>query len=141
MTRRSLRKDHRFIAKNSLIFDNNSGAVIDTTSEIEKCSFFWSRYMETVNPFEKFPKFWEKTAIEFEIHIKHIKDAYRRYVLNGSWSEDKFIIVTNEIFDRELRFNQFDYDKFSREYDKGNLGSKRTERRRRVTESRKRRTS
>lgn len=136
-----MRRDPRFIAKSrAMTFDLPESAIIHTVEE--KASYFWSRYNEQVDPFEKYKDFWKNTAIDFEIHISHVKNHYKRYVLGigwdkEKWSEDKFIAVSNEIFERSMNFNQFSYDKCSKLYDGGDLDSQ--QRRRRTTERRRRR--
>lgn len=123
----------------ALNFDNAEQTVV--LSAEEKASYFMSQYNEIVDPFRRFPGYWESTAIDFEITLGKIRDGYKRYVLGSfGWSEDKFVAVVNEIFDREMVFTQFSYDRISKLYDREELESQneRSERRRRDLDRRRR---
>jgi len=123
----------------ALNFDNVGDAVV--LSDEEKASYFMSQYNEIVDPFKRFPGYWDSTAIDFEITLGKIRDGYKRYVLgNFSWDEDKFVAVVNEIFDRDMTFTQFSYDRISKLYDREELDSQnpRSQRRARDLDRRRR---
>ena len=139
-----MKRDPRYVARAKAMSFDLAAPVISHTDD-EKASYFWSRYNEKVDPFVKYKEFWDRTAVDFEIHISHMKGFYKRYVLKtNGWSEEKFILVTNEIFERGMNFNQFSYDKCSKLYDNGDLDSQKRRRRtpertRRAPERRRRR--
>lgn len=123
----------------ALSFDNAEESVVLSTEE--KASYFMSQYNEIVDPFRRFPGYWKSTAIDFEITLGKIRDGYKRYVLGSfEWTEDKFVTVVNEIFEREMTFTQFSYDRIARLYDREDLDSQnpRSERRARDLERRRR---
>lgn len=135
-----LKRSARFInPQGALSFDNVESAVV--WSRDESASFFMSQYNEIVDPFRRFPQYWQNTAIDYEITLGKIKDGYKRYVLGDfDWSEDKFVTIVNEIFERELIFTQFSFDRISKLYDREALDSQnpRSERRTRDLERRRR---
>lgn len=135
-----MKRNPRYVSpQGSLSFDNYEEAVVH--SDEEKASYFMSQYNEIVDPFKRFPRYWQSTAIDFDITLSQIKKAYKRYVLGSfEWSEDKFVAVLNEMFERELAFNPFSFDWISKLYDKEQLDSQnpRSERRKRDIGGRKR---
>lgn len=123
----------------ALKFDNAEKSVV--LSPDEKASFFMSQYNEIVDPFRRFPGYWETTALDFDITLAKVREGYKRYVLGSfGWDEDKFVAVVNEIFEREMTFTQFSFDRISRLYDREDLDSQnpRSERRARDLDRRRR---
>lgn len=135
-----LRRNARFLSpQGALNFDNTEQAVV--LSAEEKSSYFMSQYNEIVDPFRRFPLYWQNTALDFDITLGRIRDGYKRYVLGSfGWTEDKFVTVVNEIFERDMTFTQFSFDRISRLYDREDLDSQnpRSERRTRDLERRRR---
>lgn len=135
-----LKKSARFLnTKGALNFDNGGDAVV--LSAEEKASFFMSQYNEIVDPFRRFPNYWSSTALDFDITLAKLRDGYKRYVLGSfGWDEDKFVAVVNEIFERDMTFTQFSFDRISKLYDREELDSQnaRSERRTRDLERRRR---
>lgn len=125
--------------RGALNFDNTEQAVV--LSADEKASYFLSQYNEIVDPFRRYPDYWASTAIDFDITLGKIRDGYKRYVLGSfSWTEDKFVTVVNELFERDMTFTQFSFDRISKLYDREDLDSQnpRSERRSRDLERRRR---
>lgn len=106
----------------ALSFDNVQESVV--LSDEEKASYFLSQYNELMNPFERFPGYWESTALDYDITLAKLREGYKRYVLGKfSWTEDKYVAVINEIFEREMTFTQFSFDRISKLYDREDLDS------------------
>lgn len=106
----------------ALSFDNIREAVV--LSDEEKASYFLSQYNELVDPFESYPSYWESTALDYDITLAKVREGYKRYVLgNFCWTEDKYVAVINEIFEREMTFTQFSFDRISKLYDREDLDS------------------
>jgi len=123
----------------ALSFDNATESVV--LSEEEKASYFMSEYNRIVDPFTRFPGYWSSTALDFDITLAKIRDGYKRYVLGSfGWTEDKYVTVVNELFERDMTFTQFSFDRISRLYDREDLDSQneRSERRTRDLERRRR---
>lgn len=118
-----LKRNARFLNTNGgLNFDNAKQSVV--LSNEEKASFFMSQYNEIVDPFRRYPNYWENSAIDYDITLGKLRDGYKRYVLGTfCWSEDKFVTIVNEIFERELHFNQFSFDRISKLYEREELDS------------------
>lgn len=135
-----LKRNARFLnPQGALNFDNTEQAVV--LSSEEKASYFMSQYNEIVDPFKRFPRYWQSTALDFEITLAKVRDGYKRYVLGEfEWEEDKFVTVINEIFERDMTFTQFSFNSISRLYDREQLDSQnaRSERRTRDLERRRR---
>lgn len=123
----------------ALKFDNTEQSVV--LSSEEKASYFMSQYNEIVDPFRRFPSYWQNTALDYDITLKKVREGYKRYVLGSfGWEEDKFVAVINEIFERDMTFTQFSFERISRLYDREELDSQnpRSERRARDLERRRR---
>jgi len=140
ITGTALKRSARLLSPSgALNFDNTEQSVV--LSADEKASYFMSQYNEIVDPFKRFPSYWESSAIDFDITLAKIRDGYKRYVLGSfGWDEDKFVAVVNEIFDRDMTFTQFSFDRISRLYDREDLDSQnpRSERRSRDLDRRRR---
>jgi len=122
----------------ALNFDNPGESVV--LSAEEKASFFMSEYNSIVDPFTRFSSYWRSTAIDFDITLGKIRDGYKRYVLGSfEWTEDKFVTVVNEIFERDMTFTQFSFDRISRLYDREELDSQNDRRERRTRDLERRR--
>lgn len=119
----ALKRNARFLNTNGgLKFDNAEQSVV--LSNEEKASFFMSQYNEIVDPFRRYPHYFENSAIDYDIILGNLRDGYKRYVLGSfHWSEDKFVTIVNEIFERELHFNQFSFDRISKLYEREELDS------------------
>ena len=122
----------------ALNFDNPGESVV--LSAEEKASFFMSEYNSIVDPFTRFSSYWRSTAIDFDITLGKIRDGYKRYVLGSfEWTEDKFVTVVNEIFERDMTFTKFSFDRISRLYDREDLDSQNDRRERRTRDLERRR--
>jgi len=132
----STAKDPRFNPSkiSPLVFDNFEAPIAIRAED--KAANFWARYNELEDPFVRFKRFWDRTTIDFEIHIRHVKTTYVKMVLEKKWTEAKFVAITNEIFDRGLNPNSFSYDQMAKLYEAGEIGG---QRRRRSQERRRRR--
>jgi len=135
-----LKRSQRLLnPQGALNFDNTTEAVV--LSDEEKASYFMSEYNSIVDPFTRFPGYWSNTALDFDIILAKLREGYKRYVLGSfGWTEDKFVTVVNEIFERDMTFTQFSFDRISRLYDREDLDSQnaRSERRTRDLERRRR---
>lgn len=134
-----LKRSTRFLSTNGgLNFDNLTQSVV--LSNEEKASYFMSQYNEIVDPFRRFPGYWRNSSVDFDITLHQLREGYKRYVLGEfHWSEDKFVTVVNEIFERELSFNQFSFDRISRLYEREELDSQNQRARRRSRDIERRR--
>lgn len=118
-----LKKSARLLnPQGALVFDNAPESVV--LSPEEKASFFLSEYNELVDPFTRFPHYWRTSALDPDVILAGVRNGYKRYVLGSfEWTEDKFVAVINEIFERDMEFTQFSFNAISRLYDREELDS------------------
>lgn len=116
----SMKKDPRFIAPQKAMQFDSPTPIIPPTDD-EKAAWFWSRYNSKIDPFVKYKAYWKSSAIDPEITIRKLKDFYRTYVLKQGWSEEKFLTIVHEIFERDLPMVQFSFDAMLKLYISGEL--------------------
>lgn len=119
----------------ALPFDGGPAVVL---SDEERASYFMSQYNEIVDPFRRFPRYWELSGIDYEITLGQLRNSYKRYVLGShGWTEDKFVAVAEQIFERELLFTQFSFDRMGKLYERRELDAQPRERRRDIERRRR----
>lgn len=120
-----------FKEQQGLQFDNVNEPITILTED-QKVDKFLSKYLEVVNPVSTYKSYFESSAKEINHILKEIKNYYKKLVLNGTWSEKKYVLVINDIFENKMLFSINTLDISGLKYDKGTLQnqSRNTKRRR-----------
>lgn len=128
MSKKSVRRDPLMQRKTPLEFDNVERDELLALSDEQKQDRFLSRWMDTVHPFSAYPRVFkrgDRAADDANKIFREIKNFYKRYVINGEWSEKKYVIVINAIFEQRAMLGPLTIDRFGKTYDEGNLPSQR----------------
>lgn len=90
----------------------------------EQADVWASDWIRTFRPLRNFPdwvKFCNKRYGSWSFAVKLLKDAYRNFVVSGSWSEEKFNLVVLEILRGNLSVSFKSFENLGKTYDLGNL--------------------
>ena len=130
-----IRRNARLVGDGGLSFDNQDELNFELTDE-EKAQGFISKYQENVDPVGKFKDYFENSAMTVQAIFKIIKESYKKLVINGKWSEKKFVAVITDIFEEGRVFSPLSVDLTGKLFDEGRLSSqvraKNRQRRRRL---------
>lgn len=108
------------------------GDGIDTTAitpEKEREAFL-SKYQELVDPLIKYEKYFSASAKSTSHIFREIKVNFKKLVQEGSWTEKKYVEVLDDIFTNRATLSVFTLDAAGLRYDKGQLASQRSVRKR-----------
>lgn len=94
-------------------------------SSEEKQDAFLSKYMELVDPVGKYNKYFESSAKGVDHILRDVKLYYKKLVLEGSWSERKYVEVIDDLFENRVVISIVTLDRSGLMYDKGQLASQR----------------
>lgn len=108
---------------------------VKVLTDEQKADSFLSKYLSKVDPFEKYKKYFETSAKSNDHIMRDIKLYYKKLVLEGSWSERKYVMVVNDILENRIVLTVITLDRSGMMYEKGLLAS---QRRIKDTENRKR---
>lgn len=91
----------------------------------EKQDAFLSKYMEVMDPVGRYKKYFESSAKGVDHILRDIKLYYKKLVLEGSWSERKYVEVIGDLFENRVVISVVTLDRSGLMYDKGQLVSQR----------------
>lgn len=111
----------------SALFEDEFANLGELTIE-QKSDKFMSDYIANVNPVGRFKDYFESSAKTTNHILKEIKNFHKRLVLDGSWGEEKYISVINDIFENKVVFNVATIDRGGLMYDKSSETSQSGER-------------
>lgn len=103
------------------------GEEFDVTelTEDQKVDAFLSKYMDIFKPVETFGKYFESSAKGIDHIFRDVKLYYKKLVLNGNWTEKKYVTVINDIFENKIVFSVATLDRSGLLFEKEMLGSQR----------------
>lgn len=124
--------------KRNPIYDENENALDfgesfnpKVLTDEEKVDFFMSKYMEVVNPVERYKKYFESSAKGLDHILRDIKLYYKKLVVEGNWTEKKYVAVINDLLENRTVISITTLDRSGLMFDKEQLASQRKARRRR----------
>lgn len=128
MKEQSIRRHPLYQGEPTLDF----GEDLDITelTEEQKCSLFLSKYQELVDPLVKYEKYFNSTAKGIDHIFRDVKLYYKKLVLEGTWTEKKYVTVLDDIFSNRAIFSVVTLDRAGLMFDRGGLSSQRSVRRR-----------
>lgn len=97
----------------------------------EKVDAFMSKYMDVVNPVGRYEKYFESSAKSLDHILRDIKLYYKKLVVEGSWTERKYVEVVNDLLENRTVISVTTLDRSGLMFDKEQLASQRKTRRRR----------
>lgn len=95
----------------------------------EKQDAFMSKYMDVIDPVEKYKKYFESSAKNLDHILRDVKLYYKKLVLEGTWNERKYVEVIDDLFSNRIVISVITLDRAGLMYDKGQLSSQRNVRR------------
>lgn len=63
---------------------------------------FLSKYMDVINPVGTYKTYFDSSAKTIDHILRDVKLYYKKLVLEGKWSERKYVEVINSIFEQKL---------------------------------------
>lgn len=102
---------------------------LNVLSDEEKSDAFLAKYMNIVDPIITYAKYFESSAKSVDHIFKEVKIYHKKLVVNGSWSERKYVEVINDLFENRVIISVVTLDRSGLMYDKGQLSSQRKSRR------------
>lgn len=123
------RNPHYNEDENALDFGEDFNPKILTDDE--KVDAFMSKYMDVVDPVERYKKYFESSAKGLDHILRDIKLYYKKLVVQGSWTERKYVAVINEILENRIVLSVVTLDKTGLMFDREQLASQRSTKRRR----------
>ena len=106
---------------------DNSGSADDTyLTEEQQATRFMSRWQEKVNPLIRYKGYFESSAKTSGHIFKEIRRFYLQLVVNGNWSDGKFVAVVGKIMsDNQHTVNTPTLDVVGRQYDREQIKTQR----------------
>lgn len=92
----------------------------------EKVDYFMAKYMKEINPVGRYDKYFKASGKTLSHLLKEIRQFYKKLVLEGTWSEKKYISVIDEIFSNLNDFNIFTLERHGLAYEKRNINGGRS---------------
>lgn len=115
------RRNPLFLENTPLDFDNYSEEELLALTPQEEADRFLSRWQETFDPFNAYPKVFRRGEKAADRILREIKLYFRKYVVEGEWSERKYVMVVNSILEARGLINNFSLDKTGKLYDSESL--------------------
>ena len=106
---------------------DNSGSADDTyLTEEQQATRFMSRWQEKVDPLIRYKDYFESSAKTSSHIFKEIRRFYLQLVINGNWSDGKFVAVVGKIMsDNQHTVNTPTLDVVGRQYDREQIKTQR----------------
>lgn len=112
-----------------LDFGDETESLMEMTPE-QKTSKFLSDYMEEQNPVGKYESYFNASAKSTGHLLKDIKLYYKRLVIEGAWTNEKYIAALDIVFNEFLELNVVTLDRVSMRIERQKFGSSNSRRRR-----------
>lgn len=125
-----IKGNQHFMDTLPLDFDNFTTEELIAKTDKEKSMLFLDKYKKIVNPIKVYYDFFEKNEISRTFHF--IKTNYIKLVLNGDWTERKFVASINNILGNNAFLSEKNLVENGRNFDNGNLVNRNKSRRRRL---------
>ena len=101
----------------TLSFDDlGEEALLELTPEQQQDRFL-SRWMELVDPYDTYPRVFRRGEKAGDRVLREIKLYYRTLVVEGDWTERKYVMVVNSMLEGRVPINSFSLDKWGHRYE------------------------
>ena len=87
----------------------------------QKQDKFMARWMEVFHPYSTWPRVFRKGEKNGERIFRDIKLYYLKRVVEGDWTEQKYVMVVNSILENRGGVNNYALDKMGALYDEERL--------------------
>lgn len=89
----------------------------------QKTDAFMSKWMDVVDPFVRYKKYFESAAKDDAHILLEVKRYYRKLVIDGSWTEKKYVAVVNDCMNNNMTITPVTLDVKGRMYDDGKMST------------------
>lgn len=114
--RMSARRNPLLLQQDPLAFDNLPAEDIIALTPQQSADRFLSRWQEAFDPFENYSKTFKRGEKNADRILREIKLYFTKYVTEGSWTEQKYVIIINSILEARGLINTFSLDKNEKLY-------------------------
>lgn len=121
-------KRHPFLAGNQGLDFGEELVEVYEMDENQKADVFLTKYMDVFDPLVTYERFFSSSAKGVDYILSEVKRYYRKLVVNGTWSERKYVTVINDLFENLVVFSPVTLDRSGLMYEKQSLASQRRER-------------
>lgn len=128
MKRTSAKNNPLFNGYETLDFDSMGDEMTELTQK-QKVEEFTSRYMRTARPFSRYKRHFDMTPKEINETFGWVKTCYINKVINGDWTEHKYVSVLDEVFTNRSALNSIVLDTIGMKYDRQHSQQRRRRRR------------
>ena len=125
-----VKKDPFLQGETTLKFDNFDEEQISELTESQKSDKFMSYWLEVIDPFVKYERFFEESDKSHDLNLNMIKNFHVKYVLRGSWSDRKFVMIIDNILINRFAISIKAFEKSEQLYKEGRLPIQLLEKRR-----------
>lgn len=117
----SVKRNPLFQKETPLSFDNVSAdELLELTSD-QKQDSFMSKWQNAVNPYDTYPKVFRRGELAGDRVLHDVKLYYKKYVIESDWTEKKYVMVINTVFENRGLINAFTIDKMGKMFDNESL--------------------
>ena len=124
MIKNAPKKRHPLFTKEltPLSFENLSEDSVIELTDTQKADGFLAKYMQNVDPIEKYETYFSGGAKSIDHILNEIKNFYRAIVLSekNPWTEKKFVAALHYIFTNNLTLSYMTFDRVGRVCETGN---------------------
>lgn len=131
MAKKVIKTDPHFLGETPLNFDDLDVEQISAKTDKEKATLFLEKYKKIVKPFTVYADFFKRDK-NVDLTLALIKRFYIKLVLNGDWTEKKFVASINNILANNGIFSERNLKENGLNFDNGNLQNRKRGRRRRL---------
>lgn len=80
---------------------------------------FLAQYMDRINPVGRYRSYFDSSAKGVDHLMKEVKVFYKKLVLDGNWSEEKYVNVLDQVFRAGAPLGVMSLENHGRRYDSG----------------------
>lgn len=119
-----VKRNPLFQGNMGLNFDNLESPedLIELTPQ-QKADKFMSKYLDVFQPFTRFKEYFDGSAKTGSHILRDVKLYYSKLVIDGKWTEKKYVACVNDIFANKMVFSVVTLDAAGLRFDKGLLAS------------------
>lgn len=117
------------LGQQGLNFGNIPEEDVTKLTDDQKAARFLSKYQQVVDPVITYEDYFRSSAKSIDFIFKEIKTYYKKLVVNGDWSERKYVASVNNILENKMIFGVISLDRAGLFFDRGLLDKPKNERR------------
>jgi hypothetical protein len=96
---KTIKRNPLMLRQLPLEFESHSAREVMALTPEQDAERFLSKWMQIVDPYETYKKFFERSVSHGEVELHFIRAFYRKYCIEDSWSEQKYATVINALLE------------------------------------------